>query len=673
MTTGVASPAGAPPQQTFAQNSGAPQWQTATPGVSAGPTLLPGVQIRHTATNKAPMLLVEAYEKTGKCLRGNTKLVDPKTGRITTISAVVTQVRGDARVFTKNDASLLVGTSPVNFFENPAEQLYRLTTQSGYQIEATASHKFMTPDGWRSMSELGAESRVMTVAEYPKEVFWGGSGDDDKNWIRVLAYLIADGKIAETSLVFTKKEAAVREDFIAAVRAIGDDVSIYINTHGIPHVSVRATKGNGRTPRCMTHIRDVCLDGKRSADKFIPAFIFGLHKERVALFLNRLFTCDGSVEAARKISYSSTSLEMMQQIRHLLARFGIVCVMRDRFLDGALYGAELTISSRANVIRFVDEIGMFGEKGEKALRLRQELAAEPCVADETQLWRHGPYLFDRVKSVEATVVEATYDIEIADTHNFVANDFVVHNSATTTTTLKDFPRQGMHPLVLAWDKSGPDSCIRMGYQPHCIDVMEFPSHGTRPSEKGRAVVQMLAQNKTKLHEQYGAVVIDCISTMTSKFLEEARRFSDNPDGRSHYNEMMGWGVEFINRVIELQLPNVWLAWLSEPEITEDRDAKGNKRKRVTQQGGVELPGKKFRKFVAGRADHILILERQQSMVGAPGASSDGFIRQFHTQPWDNINAGGRYSHLLTEPAPAHMGYVLYAITTGTPLSQLLAK
>lgn len=244
-------------------------------------------------------------------------------------------------------------------------------------------------------------------------------------------------------------------------------------------------------------------------------------------------------------------------------------------------------------------------------------------------------------------------------------------SATCITTLKDFPVAGKHPLVIAWDDSGPDSCIRLGYTPHVLSVRDYPCQFTRPSEKARAIVQMLKVNKQRLHDMHGAIVIDCISTMANILLEEARTFSDNPDKRSHYNDMMGWSIEFINRVIELALPNVWLAWLSEPEITEERDARGNKRKKITQQGGVELPGKKFRKFVAGKADHILVLERQASMPGAPGASADGFLRQFHTQPWDNINAGGRYSHLLTEPAVAHMGCLLYAITTGTPLAQIV--
>jgi DNA-directed DNA polymerase III PolC len=49
---------------------------------------------------------------------------------------------------------------------------------------------------------------------------------------------------------------------------------------------------------------------------------------------------------------------------------------------------------------------------------------------DTELQRLGDndVLWDRVVSIEAAGEQRTYDLEIADTHNFVANDIVVHNS-----------------------------------------------------------------------------------------------------------------------------------------------------------------------------------------------------------------------------------------------------
>ena len=89
---------------------------------------------------------------------------------------------------------------------------------------------------------------------------------------------------------------------------------------GVIHVRVRGKSGNRNNVIC--HLREVGSPGACSAGKVIPEFVFGLRRSKQALFLNRLFTCDGSVEAQGRISYSSTSIRMVRQVQHLLSRFG---------------------------------------------------------------------------------------------------------------------------------------------------------------------------------------------------------------------------------------------------------------------------------------------------------------------------------------------------------------
>jgi len=117
---------------------------------------------------------------------------------------------------------------------------------------------------------------------------------------------------------------------------------------------------------------------------------------------------------------------MVRQVQHLLLRFGIVSLLRNRFVAGKLYGAEIAVSGKEDVLRFIDAIGFTGEKAVRAETIRAALYH--VRAAETQLDRVGPILFDRIRSIEATTVEPVYDLTIPGTHNFVANDFVVHNS-----------------------------------------------------------------------------------------------------------------------------------------------------------------------------------------------------------------------------------------------------
>ena len=365
-------------------------------------------------------VLAYGHSKIGKCLMGDTQLIDAHSGRPVSLRDLVAKGAGD--VLTMREAGLLVAERPHAYLTNEPEQLCRLTTQTGRTIEATASHPFLTREGWKPLEQLTVSDRVAVVAEYPN--LFGHGGTDDE-LIKILAYLIADGSLAnDSSPVFTKVDPEVRMDFEAAVEAKGDECVEFTNEAGVAHVRVRGRSGSRNN--VIAHLKEVGLHGLRSGEKFVPDFVFGLEKRKLRLFLNRLFTCDGSVEASGRVSYSSTSVRMVREIQHLLLRFGIVSVMRERSLHGEPYGAEILIASKANVLAYLDQIGFIGEKAVRAEAVRQALYQ--VRGAETQLDRVGPILFDRVVRIEPTVVEPVYDLTMDESHNFVANDFIVHNS-----------------------------------------------------------------------------------------------------------------------------------------------------------------------------------------------------------------------------------------------------
>jgi hypothetical protein len=68
------------------------------------------------------------------------------------------------------DGSVIVPQRPSAYLANEPAQLYRLVTQTGRAIEATANHPFLTREGWRPLSELGPSDRVAVVAEYPPDL-----------------------------------------------------------------------------------------------------------------------------------------------------------------------------------------------------------------------------------------------------------------------------------------------------------------------------------------------------------------------------------------------------------------------------------------------------------------------------------------------------------------------
>lgn len=181
-------------------------------------------------------LTVLAYgrNKIGKCLGGNTLVIDPSNGAPVTMREMVESRSGD--VLAMQEAGRLRTQTPSCYIQNEPAQLYRLKTQTGREIEATTNHPFLTREGWKPLGELTPGlDRVAVVAEYPKI---DGYCKTSREMIKVLAYLLADGNL-EGSPTFTKTDPEVRLDFEEAVEAGGDECSEYIDANGIPLVRVR--------------------------------------------------------------------------------------------------------------------------------------------------------------------------------------------------------------------------------------------------------------------------------------------------------------------------------------------------------------------------------------------------------------------------------------------------
>jgi replicative DNA helicase len=234
------------------------------------------------------------------------------------------------------------------------------------------------------------------------------------------------------------------------------------------------------------------LWGKSAHTKFVPAAIFELPREKVALFLNRAFTCDGSIYVQNGdqigISYSTVSEQLARDMQHLLLRLGIVAKLRDRrvpYRGTRRTAYELRIVRQEDIARFVREIGIFGKERAAAKALRASLAKRPKVnldvvpaevwsligrkkgerswADigralglgegmnlhvgrrgisRPRLQRIADFLgdaelanlatsdiyWDRIESITHVGERQVYDLTVPEHHNFIADDIVVHNT-----------------------------------------------------------------------------------------------------------------------------------------------------------------------------------------------------------------------------------------------------
>ncbi|OAB59182.1 replicative DNA helicase [Phormidium willei BDU 130791] len=204
------------------------------------------------------------------------------------------------------------------------------------------------------------------------------------------------------------------------------------------------------------------LWGKNAHQKTIPEVIFKLPKPQLALFLNRLFATDGWAAVLNsgqcQLGYLSVHEVLARQIQHLLVRFGIIAALKHRqvrYKDERRPAWQLDITHVQSIRRFIDEIGIFS-KEEAIERVRQSLAtrreqSKLAIALDNPDLQHladSDVYWDEITAIEELGEAQVYDLTIPETHNFVANDICVHNTAFSLNIARNLANSYKLPVAV---------------------------------------------------------------------------------------------------------------------------------------------------------------------------------------------------------------------------------
>ena len=375
----------------------------------------------------------------GKCVAWDTRIVDPDTGAVQTVQelyrrhapgpatgAGVLSVGSDRRL-ARRDVSAWIddGVKPV----------FRVVTRLGRQVRTTASHPFLTADGWRPLRDLTVGTRIGVPRRLP--VFGTDVLPDDE--VAALAHQLTDATAAGTPT----------------------------STGGWP------------------------------GDQRVPDLVHRLPRRQLALFVGRLWAADGCVGSTdagdRRVTYTSVSRALVRDVQHLLLRFGLNAGIRLRSIahrQTRRPAWELELTDADEIRRFCAEIGTPSDE-ETHARLRAQLDGRRPVARSgdapaTEILDHvihstdlhpsaltgvpagpigrrspghrtpdrgtpvtGPLpaygdlrapthpdpgreddlCWDEIVAIVADGEDRVYDLTVPVTHNFVADDIVVHNTA----------------------------------------------------------------------------------------------------------------------------------------------------------------------------------------------------------------------------------------------------
>ena len=427
------------------------------------------------------------------CLPGDTRILRADTGAETTIGELCASGERDITVWALDDGLRYTKRTMTHAFSTGMAPVLRLTLASGKTVRATENHPFLTYTGWEPLASLRTGDRVAVPRHVPSPL--EVTGWDDSRVI-LLAHLIGDGSfvrrqpIRYASIDEHNLEAVTKAALVFGVAAVRDD-----------YPAARCTTLRLRAPFRLTHgvrnpsaewLDELGLFGARSHEKFVPQQLFSVPKDQIALFLRHLWATDGSVTVRKdgrggRIYYASTSRRMVDDVSRLLLRFGIQTRLRTTRKAGYRPGYTIDISGVDSQRRFLQEIGVHGDRGVPAARLlqivrattantnvdtvprqvwddvRESMAAKGMTTREFQsglgmqycgsaLYASAPsrsrlsrvaevlgdadlemmavndVFWDEVVSVEVDGVEEVFDATVLDCHNFIADGIAVHNS-----------------------------------------------------------------------------------------------------------------------------------------------------------------------------------------------------------------------------------------------------
>nr|WP_229399058.1 intein-containing DNA gyrase subunit A [Micromonospora okii] len=288
------------------------------------------------------------------------------------------------------------------FFHSGEHPTLRLRTREGYELTGTHNHPVLCLVDvagvptllWKLLAEISPGDRVVLARTVPDEI---GYPMLEHVEAAVLAgAFVSEGWVSANRAGFNNVD---REFFVRVLAAY--DLAV----GGPRYVSQRVIASGSVLHELdiqnLTALRASILGelvGARSADKFVPEFVWQGPAAIKRAFLQALFEGDGSSSLLPRntiqVSYSTRSERLAREVQQLLLEFGVVS-RQCRYDDGEI---KVVVTNRRDARIFAAHVGFLGRKQAK---LEAELANVPATSTALS-GDHVPLVGDFIREHGAT-------------------------------------------------------------------------------------------------------------------------------------------------------------------------------------------------------------------------------------------------------------------------------
>ena len=414
----------------------------------------------------------------GKCVTRDTRLVDAETGAYLPI----TEFSWGRKTLALENWRLRPATI-AEFIPQGRKPVFQVETRAGLRIKATANHPFRQLHGWTPLEKLKVGDRIAVARSVP---VFGRTPLPD--WeASLLGLMISEGccNVPGSSPTFTSEDPALVALLKESMAASGMGQVTHDGRLGYRLVNHAGRGGVPLANRAHQWLQRLGLN-VGAADKFVPQCVFTAPESAVRLFLQALFAGDGGLYARHGsffLEYYSKSRHLIEDVHHLLLRFGIFSLIRGRTTAIGTDAFRIQITDAEQIGRFSEYIGFVPDsikqrrlEREILPAMRQQMVARKSNFDTLprEAWpllsaaaartgaslrsmglkttpaqsmplsaaarvvemtgdgelaplARGP-VWDVIASIEAVGEEEVFDLAVPGPQNFLANGIVVHNS-----------------------------------------------------------------------------------------------------------------------------------------------------------------------------------------------------------------------------------------------------
>jgi DNA mismatch repair protein MutS len=400
------------------------------------------------------MHIITGPNMSGKCVRGDT-LVFTDAGLAPIASLQPGKVAVDTFAPVSYRVKGLNGDAhATHFYVGGRRRTVRIRTKLGYELEGTPEHRIWVrrrcgTEDWKPLGEIESSDSVAIDCQID---LWGncetletpGAASMQSQVNRLgaprdstprsmpprltpdLAYamglLVGDGVLTERkALSLVTRDSFLRREFRRIMQA---------EFGYCTEPTTKSRHSNDRVSDLQIRLFFEALGLRYAAAVRVPPAILRAPKTIVSAFLQGLFDTTSDVDAKGNITLFTPSLLLAKQVHTLLLNFGVVSSLQEKKASHTgNWNYRISIGG-VDALTFCGQIGIRHPRKRndaKHIHLIGYSGHSDVECSERQTSANGRYVYDSIVDITPGAAEV-FDLSVEESHSFVANGFVNHNS-----------------------------------------------------------------------------------------------------------------------------------------------------------------------------------------------------------------------------------------------------